>query len=329
MKARLPFLLGFGLCLLFACPLSSAERNKKRERPPRREAARPTHADVPYGSHERQVFDLYLAKSDRPTPLVLYIHGGGFRGGDKRGGAGAAAGWNRQGISVAALHYRLTDTAPMPAAYLDCARALQTLRHNAKKWNIDPRYVASTGGSAGAGSSLWLAFHDDLADPKSDDPISRESTRLTCAVTTAGQCSYDPRFLEKMGAKRPNYERHPFFYPFYGIKPGEEDTPKAYKLYDEAAPITWLTKDDPPVMMTYNLKNEPITDDMPLNAIVHHPLFGVFLQREMDKLGVECAVVYRGDQGQILHGHPDKEPEPFPDFVLRQFRAAGWKRPAR
>jgi len=41
----------------------------------------PTHADVSYGEHEQQVFDLWLAESDRPTPLVLFIHGGGFREG--------------------------------------------------------------------------------------------------------------------------------------------------------------------------------------------------------------------------------------------------------
>jgi len=45
----------------------------------------PTYADVAYGEHERQVFDLWITKpsNDRPTPLAIYIHGGGFRGGDK------------------------------------------------------------------------------------------------------------------------------------------------------------------------------------------------------------------------------------------------------
>jgi acetyl esterase/lipase len=47
------------------------------------EAIKPTHADVAYGPHERNKIDLYLAESKAPTPLVLYIHGGGFRGGDK------------------------------------------------------------------------------------------------------------------------------------------------------------------------------------------------------------------------------------------------------
>jgi acetyl esterase len=112
------------------------------------------------------------------------------------------------------LNYRLTDTAPAPAAYLDCARALQFLRHNASKWNVNPKLVASTGSSVGAGMAMWLAFHDDLADANSDDPIARQSRRLACIAVRNGRLSYDPRFAEKIGIPRPNFERHPFFEPF-------------------------------------------------------------------------------------------------------------------
>src|SRR5262249_30538817 len=157
-------------------------------------ALKPTQADVAYGPHERNKLDLYLVDSKTPTPLVLYIHGGGFMTGDKRTlNAAALASYQAQGWSVAAINYRFTDVLPAPGQYLDCGRALQFICHNAAKWNIDPKLIASTGGSAGAGTSLWLAFHDDLADPKSDDPIARESTRLTCVVVSNGQSSYDPR----------------------------------------------------------------------------------------------------------------------------------------
>lgn len=311
------------IVLIFVLTATSAlAQTPKRQRPP---AAKPTHTNVRYGPHERNVIDLYLAKSDKPTPLVLYIHGGGFKGGDKRTiSPGALKSYAARGVSMAAINYRLTDSAPMPAAYLDCARALQFLRHNAKKWNLNPNLVASTGGSAGAGTSLWIAFHDDLADPDSDDPIARQSTRLTCAATTSGQCSYDPRFLEKLGAKRPNYERHSFFEPFYGIKLSEADTPKAYKLYEQAAPITYLSRDDPPVMMSYSRVNEPITAETSVSDIVHHPLFGVKLKEEMKKLGLECLVVYRDPKTRksVQHGAPDKRPLNSVEFVIEQFEKA-------
>lgn len=226
---------------------------------------------------------------------MLYIHGGGFRQGDKSDlPANHLKSLLEEGFSVASLSYRLTDAAPAPAAYHDAARALQFLRANAAKWNLDPRRVASTGSSAGAAISMWLAFHDDLADAKSDDPVARQPTRLSAIAVNDGQPSIDPRFVEKLGIPRPNLERHPAFLPFYGITPDEIDTPKSYKLYAEMAPITYLTADDPPALLNYGYPNEEVTEKTPLSLIVHHPRFGIALKERMDALGIECIVQYEG-----------------------------------
>ncbi len=80
------------------------------------------------------------------------------------------------------------------------------------------------GGSAGACTSLWLAFHDDLADPKSDDPVARESTRLTCAAVTGAQTSLDPKQVREWIVNA-NYGGHAFG---YGVKP--EERGKAFEL---------------------------------------------------------------------------------------------------
>lgn len=300
---------------------NSSQRNLKR---PRADSLKPTYADVRYGPHERNVFDLYLTKSTRQAPLVLYIHGGGFRGGDKRSlNASEARSYLDAGFSIAAINYRLTNTAPAPAAYLDCARALQFLRHNAGKWNINPQLVASTGGSAGAGTSMWLAFHDDLADPDSKDPVARQSTRLTCIAVRNGQSSYDPRFAEKIGLPRPNFERHPFFLPFYDINADEIDSPRAYKRYDQAAPITYLSKDDPPALLYYTYPNEKVTKETPLGLIVHHPKFGIALKERCDSLGIECIVQYPERKGGRLIRHGENTaPITAVDFISRQFRKA-------
>ena len=134
----------------------------------------PTHADVSYGTHERNVFDIWITPSDKSTPLVIYIHGGGFRKGNKNTIAkDSLKQFQEAGLSVAAIHYRLSGTGPYPIMMKDAARCLQTIRSRAKEWNLDADKVACYGGSAGAGISLWLGFHEDLADPKSDDPIAR------------------------------------------------------------------------------------------------------------------------------------------------------------
>lgn len=275
--------------LLAAVSAHGAAQETRPDKP------KPDAENVRYGPHERNVLDLWSAKRDRSTPLVLFIHGGGFRSGDKSDlPADRLKTLLDYGFSVASLNYRLTDTAPMPAAYLDGGRALQFLRANAATWNLDPKRVASTGVSAGAAISMWLAFHDDLADPRSNDPVARQSTRLSGIAVDNGQSSVDPRFAEKIGIPRPNFERHPGFFAFYGITAEEIDTPKAYKLYDQASPIIYLTADDPPALLTYGSPNDEVTGKTPLDLIMHHPRFGIALKERMDKLGIECIVQYEG-----------------------------------
>jgi acetyl esterase len=250
--------------------------------------------DAKYGPHERNVIDLWKAKSDKPTPLVVYIHGGGFRAGDKSSlDPGLLAQCLDAGISVAAINYRFSQHAPYPAPMLDGARAVQFVRSKAKDWNIDKTRVAATGGSAGAGISLWLAFKDDLADPKSDDPVARESTRLSCAAVLGAQSSYDPRWIkEKIGGKA---HEHPALAPFYGLKADELDTPKAHKLYEQASPINFVSKDDPPVFLFYNEPKGALPADAKPGEGIHHPNFGVALKEKLDPLKVECVLRHSDD----------------------------------
>jgi acetyl esterase len=285
--------------------------------------APPDHANVAYGPHERNVMDVWLAKPDRPTPVVVYIHGGGFARGDKSSiGGFTVEDYRRHGWSVAAVNYRFTDTAPAPAAYLDCGRAIQFLRSKAGEWNLDKQRFASTGGSAGAGTSMWLAFHDDLADPKSADPVARESTRLTCVAVDGGQCSYDPRFVEAFGIRRPNLELHSFFLPFYGITEQEIDSKKAYRLYEEMAAITHLTKDDPPCLLNYNFPNRDADPKTELGLVVHHPRFGIVLKKRMDALGIECIVQYPTEERGRPVRHGGGEALSRSDFIAKQFGKA-------
>ena len=97
----------------------------------------PTSAEVSYGAHEMNVLDFWKAEGEGPRPLLIYIHGGGWVGGDKsKSGPGIKA-FLDKGISVAAVNYRLSGEAPLPAPVHDAARAVQFLRSKAAEWNID------------------------------------------------------------------------------------------------------------------------------------------------------------------------------------------------
>jgi len=171
---------------------------------PAPEGPAPTLANVHYGPNARNILDFWRAPSKKPAPVVVYIHGGGFTMGDK-----AEARRDpllprclAAGVSFAAIDYRyLSPAAPPPQVLRDCARAIQFIRWRAAAWNVDRGRIAAYGGSAGAGASLWLAFHGDLSEPGAHDPVARQSTRLACAGAISPQFSYDPlRWEELFGA---------------------------------------------------------------------------------------------------------------------------------
>jgi acetyl esterase/lipase len=247
-------------------------------------------ADVPYGKHPRQVLDFYPAKSDKPTPVVFYIHGGGWQGGDKKTNP---KGFNDKGISVVAINYRYVKNGveekvepPVKAPLEDAARALQFTRSKAKEWNLDKTRIGATGGSAGACSSLWLAFHDDLADPKSDDPIARESTRLYCAAVNGAQVSLDPKELREW---MPNYGygAHAFGLPnFQSLIDNRE---KVLKWIQEYSPIEHVSKDDPPIGLFYG-GEKPVLGASPKDP-THSGIMGLVLAERLKKVGVDVVLV--------------------------------------
>lgn len=283
----------FSFCAV--APALAQENIKKIQPKARPKAARtpPTFRNVKYGPHERNVLDFWQAKSEHPTPVLVSIHGGGFVAGNKSVQPQLLKDCLSSGISVAAINYRYSTQAIAPAPFLDGARAVQFLRSKARDWNIDSNRFAATGGSAGAGISLWLGFHKDMADPKSDDPIRRQSTRLSCMVVFEGQTSYDPRFIRKLFPDKDIYKIGALAKLFGADLNKLDDLPdEKYKLFDECSPLYHVTKDAPPVLLWYN---NPIDAAITNQGIgIHHPLFGKALKEKMDALNVPCEVVAAG-----------------------------------
>ncbi|MGE4488684.1 MAG: alpha/beta hydrolase fold domain-containing protein [Kiritimatiellales bacterium] len=245
----------------------------------------PTYTDVAYGEAPAMKLDFWKAESDKPTALFVWIHGGGFRGGNKTPvNPFLLNAFLKNGVSVASINYRLTGVGPYPMQMLDSARAVQFLRSKAAEWNIDPALVAAGGGSAGSGISQWLGFHDDLADPASDDPISRESTRLCCVLALNMQSTYDPRVIKEIIPGTAYNDSA--LKPFYGV-PNDFDwsadqiDARLDALIKDASPINHLTTDDPPVFIFH-------TERTRTPGNIHHPNFGNHLEDAMKKLGIEC-----------------------------------------
>jgi acetyl esterase len=249
----------------------------------------PTRADVRYGPHERNVLDFWAAKSDGPTPVVVYIHGGGFVSGDK--GRIRTDRIIQQcldaGVSFAAINYRyLSGASPLPDVLRDCARAIQFIRAQAEAWNVDKTKLAAYGSSAGAGTSLWLAFHDDLADPQSPDPVLRESTRLVCAGSMQGQFSYD--FLlwtDVFGEDAVRRFGGRYMAPeLIGLKTREEmESPAGRKLRADCDMLGLISKDDPPVFISASQPDLALENS---SQFLHHPKHSQLLYERCREVGV-------------------------------------------
>lgn len=264
--------------------LSRSAPGKKDVGPP------PSHADVHYGPYARNRMDVWTAAGPNPAPVLVSIHGGGFRKGDKRVAPDLLRAALASGIAVVAITYRFTDEAIAPAQFYDAARAIQFIRHNAPAWNIDPARIAATGGSAGAGLSLWLGFHNDMADPDSADPVLRQSTRLTCMAVKNAQSSYDPRFIRSLFPGTDTYRAKPQALLFdIDIDQLDALPEEKYRLMEELAPINHVTVDDPPVLLVYESERDaPIVSE---SIGIHHPRFGYALKEKMDAAGVACEVL--------------------------------------
>ena len=192
---------------------------------------------------------------------------------------------------------------PVAAPLLDAARAIQFLRSKAKELNIDKRRIAATGGSAGGCDSLWLAFHDDLADPASADPVARESTRLWCVGGTAAQTSLDPKQLAEW---LPGIAYGPHAFGVSGHGKGKEalfrefldrrDEWLAKGYIQEYSPWALVMSDDPPAYLEYPGSPLDPKPGQTQDWQTHSPRFGLQLKKRMDEVGVECHFTCQGSR---------------------------------
>jgi acetyl esterase/lipase len=310
------------VCLLTGLSLSGQNNHDSKE--PNhvvKYSRQPEVANVAYGPHQRNVLDLWKAKTAKPAPLLIYFHPGGFTHGDKS--------WIEEydkpmldmclerGISVASANYRFARQAPLPAAMEDGARAIQFLRLHAGEYNLDAKSVAAAGGSSGAIIAMWIGFHDDMADAASDDPVKRQSTRISVVGSIDGQTKFEPGLLTQLGGEALVKRLTPQL--LTPAKGDELNQAKMDRRWAEISPLTYLTWDDPPVFAYYTHNPGPLPAPSEAEA-VHNPRFGALLKEAMDQFGIECILRTPKDYPQGAHRPFTKD---MVDFFLEYLPGAG------
>ncbi len=231
-------------------PLAVAQepsRESPRARPgaPRRQAAVPDGvrfiADIAYREgHEKWRLDLATPKerSDKPAAGLVFVHGGGWRGGDKGGGQWRSLPirYAEKGYVAISVNYRLTGDAPFPACVEDVKCAVRWFRAHAREYNVDPDRIGAYGNSAGAHlvSLLGLAGRD--AGLEGDGPFKEFSSAFQAVCASATPTD----FLNWAEDKKQGPPR---------VLAGPEES------YEERAkkgsPITYVRADAPPFLLVH------------------------------------------------------------------------------
>jgi acetyl esterase/lipase len=165
--------------------------------------------DVPYAgnSNRFQQLDLYLPKmraSDKPLPVMVYIHGGGWSGGDRKGFGSLAAARAESGKYVGvSVGYRLSGEAKWPAQIHDCKAAIRWLRGNAKELNIDPDKIGVGGSSAGGHLSALLGLTGGNKELEGDvGEFTSLGSQVACVVDFCGPTDMTSPLMQGEAAKK-------------------------------------------------------------------------------------------------------------------------------
>lgn len=229
----------------------------------------PTHEGILYGTADGQplTMDYYAPKGSGVHPIAIIIHGGGYHGGDSKSGSEAyvADFLAPAGYAVFSINYRLAPKYPYPYMVQDTQRAIRYIRYHAHEWNADPHKIALVGGSAGGFLSNMAGLLNAPGNPKSADPVDRESAVAQAVVSLYAQSSFE--FVPL------NQDVHRLLDPLIAEK-GEKEAIR------EASPITYVHKGDPPFLEILGDQDEYIPFAEATN-----------LQIALHKVGVRCDII--------------------------------------
>ncbi len=253
------------------------------------------HLDEKYGHYPRNTFDIILPNSEKPTGLVIYIHGGGFIKGDKRNGLNRKEDilyFLNNNIAFATINYRFyknNDSLGVKTCLNDIQRAIQFIRFNSNKYNIEKSLIACYGGSAGAGASLYFAFHDEMAI-KNDTTLLGESTRIKCAGAIDTQATYNlfrwKRFIPRLGLatlfkRKLFYKSAANFYGYLSYKDLKKHKKEITKCLDM---LEMIDPNDPPIYLM-NLMKETRLKHM--GIIQHHKKHALTVSKFLKQNDIE------------------------------------------
>ncbi len=215
--------------------------------------------------------DLYLPETGgdvRPRPVILFLHGGGWKIGGKAEIDPYVSLITTAGYAVASVDYRLSDDARFPAQIFDCKTAVRWVRANAARYGLNPARIGVLGFSAGGHLAALLGTTEGvkaLEDRSEGSPEASSRVQAVCTVSGPVDLTIPTHSL--IGKISIN-----------GLLGGPARD--KLELARSGNPAMYATPDDAPTLLIYGDKDELV---LPINATI--------LSNALHKVGVEAKVV--------------------------------------
>lgn len=181
--------------------------------------------------------DLYVPESESRRPVFIVIHGGAWTTGTKLAMLRHARILANRGYVVMSINYRLAPGHKWPAQIHDCKHAVRWIRKNADKYNADPNEVYAFGYSAGAHLALLLATTkpDDGLEGEADPTLKEYSSQIDGCIAGGSPCEFS--WIDNDATTLAYWLGNP--------------KSKIPEIYKAASPISWVTKDDPAIVLVH------------------------------------------------------------------------------
>jgi acetyl esterase/lipase len=269
--------------LALLVPAAVAPAQKKKPAPFKVPQALELTRDVTYGTRGGRTLKMHLLRTRKPAegpmPVLVWIHGGGWQGGNKDSGLPLLAPFADTGYFCASIEYRLSSEATFPAQIEDCKCAIRFLRSKAKDYQIDPERIGVWGSSAGGHLVALLGTSAHVRELEGSGGSSGFSSKVQAVCDFCGPTNLILLASKSKGANNPVSK-------LLGGPPADNKA-----RADLANPITHVTKDAPPFLIVHG--------DMDTLVPMHQ---SELLRDALKKAGVPVTLYVAKGQGHGLGG---------------------------
>lgn len=249
--------------------------------------------DVPYAKRGRRVLymDLYWRKGRSPeaapSPVVLFLHGGGWREGSRDQAAPILYELAQRGFVAVSIDYTLSQEETFPAQLIDCKTAVAWLKERADTYTLDPKRIGVFGSSAGGHLASLLGTTADIPELSGAAVASRDTYRVQAVVDLFGPVDLVELMRQRRSAANGRSDLMGDRAPEVQLLGG--DPQSKMNLAQMANPSFYASSDDPPFLIIQGLADTVVP-----------PSQSRILQSALQRAGVRSKLVLLPNLGHTL-----------------------------